>query len=73
MAGATEHVLRLQVAVDDPLGVRRGEPTGDQSFARRHRTVGQPLAQAVPFEQLGDQVRRAVPSLTLSASRTDSH
>ncbi|HEV8702079.1 MAG TPA: hypothetical protein VGV60_12470 [Candidatus Polarisedimenticolia bacterium] len=58
-----EQVLRLQVAVDDPLLVSRRQPLGDlpgivQRLAGGERAAGQPVAQRRPFEQLLDDVRR---------------
>jgi hypothetical protein len=58
-----KEVLRLQIPMDDPLLVRRGEPTSDldrviESLARREAGHGEPFAQRLPFEELGNDVRR---------------
>ena len=60
-----EEVLGLEVAVDDALGVRGGEPPRDldrvvERLAQRQRAARHALAQRLAFEQLGDHVRRAV-------------
>ena len=52
-----EHVLRLQVAVDDALLVRRGQAVGDlhgevDGLAGREPAAGQSAAQRLAFEQL---------------------
>ncbi len=63
--GSEEQVLRLEVAVDDPLVVRGGEPVGDltheaERLACRDRSAAQSLAHRLALEQLGDDVRLAV-------------
>ena len=60
-----EQVVGLQVAVDDALVVRGGEPLGDlarvvDGLARRQRAAVQAAAQRFAFEQLRDDVGRAV-------------
>ena len=60
-----EDVLGLQVAVDDPFLVRRGEAVGDldrlfDRLAHRQRAAGKPGPQRLAFEQLLDDVGRAV-------------
>ena len=60
-----EEVLGFQVAMDDPLLVRRREPARDlgrvvEHLAYRDPASGQPLAQRLAFEELRDDVRRAV-------------
>ena len=59
-----EQVVGLQVAVDDALVVRGGEPFGGlarvvDGFARRQRAALQPAAERFPLEQFGDDVGRA--------------
>ena len=68
-----EEVLRLEVPVDDPLLVRRRQPVRDldgvlDRLADRQRAGGQTLAQRLAFEQLGDEVRRAVDGVPMSYS-----
>ena len=60
-----EHVLRLEVPVDDPLVVRGGEAAGDLHAAldrlpRRQRAAFERLSQRFPFEEFRDDVRHAV-------------
>ena len=60
-----EDVLRLQVAMDDALVVRRGEAARDlgrvvDRLARRQRRAVDPRAERLAFEQLGDDVGSAV-------------
>ena len=60
-----EDVLGLQVAVDDALVVRGGEAAGDldgvvDGLARRQRRGADARAQRLAFEQLRDDVGRAV-------------
>jgi len=60
-----EQVLGLEVPVDDPLLVRRGEPPRDldrvvERFAHRERSGGETAAQRFAFEKLRDDVRGAV-------------
>ena len=60
-----EEVVRLEVAVHDALLVRRREAPrrlGDEihGLADRDRAAAQPLAERLPLEQLGDEVRGAV-------------
>ena len=57
-----EHVVGLQVAVDDALGVRGGETERHLRrvvgrLAERERPVAQPLAQRLALEQLRHDVR----------------
>ena len=59
-------ILRLEVAMDDALLVRRRKsPCHLQPVVNRladgKRATPQPLAQRLPFQQLGDHVKRAVP------------
>jgi hypothetical protein len=59
-----EEVLGLEVAVDDPLGVRGAEASRDlravaDRLADRKGTLAQPPAQRLALEQLTDQVRSA--------------
>ncbi len=61
---AHHHVLRLQVAVDDPPRVRGREPLGDlrgesEQPSRRQGTAVQGLAEALPFHELHHDVRDA--------------
>src|SRR5688500_10037600 len=63
--GVDEDVLRLEIAVHDAPGVRRGEALGDlarpvERPAQRRRTTLEPGAQALSVEELRHQVRRAV-------------
>ena len=58
-------VLGFQVPVDDPLLVRRRESLGEldrivRRLADGDRARGDPLAQRLPLEQLGDDVGRPV-------------
>jgi hypothetical protein len=58
-----EDVVRLQIAMDDSLLVRRGQSVRDlqrgiDGAPRWQRTAFQPLAQRHAFEQLADDVRR---------------
>ncbi len=60
-----EEVLGLQVPVHDPLLVCRGEAPGDLNgvidrLAARERAGAEALAQRLPLEKLGDDIRRAV-------------
>jgi hypothetical protein len=60
-----EHVLGLQVAVDDALLVRRGQPARDlegdlDGLAGRQRAVLQALAQRLALQQLHRRVHRAL-------------
>jgi hypothetical protein len=60
-----EDILRLQIAVDDAVLVRRRQAEGDllRAFGSRFRLERaglQALAQRPAFEQLRDQVRQAV-------------
>ena len=60
-----EDVLGLQVPVDDALGVGGGESRGDlepvtDGAARRECSARETRAQRLAFEQLLDDVRRAV-------------
>ena len=62
---ADEDVLRLQVAVDDPLVVRGGEAVRDldrvvEGLAHREGRAREADAQALAFEQLRGEVRPAV-------------
>ena len=59
-----EQVLGLEIAMDDPLLVRRREPARDgdgivDRLAHRQRPGRQPLPERLPFEQLRDDERRA--------------
>ncbi len=59
-----EQVLRLEVAVDDALGVGRSKPRGElqsqiQCLDGCERTARQCLAQCLPLEQFSDDVRLA--------------
>ena len=52
-----EEVLGLQIAMNDPPGMRRGEARCDlrrvlDGLARRHRPAVQPRAERLPFEEL---------------------
>jgi hypothetical protein len=63
--GRQEDVLRLQVAVDDPLLVRGPEPPGDldrdlHGALRREGSAPEPLAESLSFEQLRDEEGCAV-------------
>ena len=63
--GRQEHVLRLDIAVDDATLVRGSQALSDcdaavDRLARGNRAVLERLAQRHPFEQLGDDERRAV-------------
>ena len=58
-------IIRLEVAMDDAFLMRCGNAAGHLSrnvecFARRERATSQPLAECFPFEQFGNNVRRAV-------------
>jgi hypothetical protein len=58
-----EEVLGLQVAVDDPFLVRRGEAPGDlrgevDRLACRQRPGDEPFAESLAFEELRHEVRR---------------
>ena len=59
-----EEVLRLQVAVDDPFLVRRGQPQGHlqavlDGFPRRQRLSRlQLVAERLPLQQLRDEIRK---------------
>ena len=60
-----EDILGLQIAVDDAFFVRRRETVGNLQRVvhdppDRQRRVAHALAQRLPFEQLRDQVRRAL-------------
>ena len=60
-----ENILRFQVAVDDPLFVRRRQPVRDLHSILDRLTLGQGAAierraQAFALQQLGDQKRRAL-------------
>jgi hypothetical protein len=60
--GGDEQVLRFQIAMDNPLAVRRGEASrnGDgitDGLAHRDRAGDQALTQRLPFEQLRDDER----------------
>src|SRR5262249_22528675 len=62
-----EEVLGLQVAVDDPLLVRRGEPLRDlageeDALSLRDRSPRESLAQRLALEELHRRVRDAVVS-----------
>ena len=57
-----EDVLRLQIAMNDPLLVRRRQTTRDlhrilNRLAHRQRAGGEPLSECLPFEQFRDDVR----------------
>ena len=63
--GRDEQVVGLQVAVDDALVVRGGEPVGNltrvvDGFAWRQRAVLQAGAERFALEQFRDDVGRAV-------------
>ncbi len=67
--GCEEDVLRLEVAVDDTLHVRRREAVGDRGadqhgLAPRRQPVGQARPQRLPLEQLhhGESWPSAAPS-----------
>jgi hypothetical protein len=58
-----EEVLRLEIAVDDPLLVRRGQAAGDldcvvQGLAHGQRSPLQPLPQGLALDQLRDEKGR---------------
>ena len=61
--GGDEQVLRLDVAMDDSLGMRR--PPGpaavwraySMAFCRGRRSTAQPLPQRLALEQFRDQIR----------------
>src|SRR4029453_12289473 len=60
-----EQVLGLEVPVDDPLLVRRGEAARDldrviECLARRQSARRQAAAKSFAFEELRDDVRRAI-------------
>ena len=60
-----EEVLWLEVAMDDAFGVRRRQTAGDllrviKRLAHGQRTVIQLRAQLLAFQQLGDDVGRAL-------------
>ena len=60
-----EQILRLEVAMNDPFFVRRGQSMGDlqgivHSLARRDRSAAQALAQGLSLKQFGHHVRRAL-------------
>ena len=57
-----EHVLRLEVAMDDAAPVREGEAVGDGARDRGgltpgQRRAGQPRAQRFAVEELGHRER----------------
>jgi hypothetical protein len=59
------HVRRLQVAVDDPLLVRRGQRVGQRDadveyLPQRQSAGGEDTVKAVPLDQLHGQKMRAV-------------
>ena len=59
-----EHVLGLQIAMDDPAIVCGREPERQlhrplERLARRRRAALEPLAKRLPFEQLHDRMRDA--------------
>ena len=60
-----EHVPRFEVAVHDPLFVRRGQALGDldadlDGLPGRQAAAHEKLAQRLAFKQLGDEERRAL-------------
>ncbi len=60
-----EQILRLEVAMNDPFFVGRGQAMCDlqgviQSLAYRERSAAQALPQCLSLQQLGDHVRRAL-------------
>ena len=62
--GGHEEVTRLDVAMDDPAIVRRGQTARDLTrvvgrLAGRQRTAGHPVAQRFTVEKLSDEVRGA--------------
>ena len=64
-AAGDEQVRRLDVAVDDPRGVRRFEGVGDLDRQRQQlidleRTPGDAMLQRRPVQELHDQERAAV-------------
>jgi hypothetical protein len=60
-----KQILRLEVAVHDPLTVRRGEAGGDldrdgDRASRRKRPGSEPASDRLTLEQLRDDIERAV-------------
>ena len=60
-----EEVLRLQIAVDDPLRMRGGETVGKlarelERLGRHHRPAREHRAQRRALEQLADDIRLAI-------------
>jgi hypothetical protein len=75
--GHQEHVLRLEVAMDDALGVRRGQRGGDlprqaQRVAHRQRPAGQPRVERLAVQELHDQERAAVAVVAEVEHRDDA-
>jgi len=61
--GGDHHVLGLEIAVRDALGVRGGEPLCDgarvlHGLARRQRAAFQRYAECRAIEQFLDQIER---------------
>jgi hypothetical protein len=62
---ADKDILGLQIAVNDPLFVSRGEPASDldskvNGGAQRQRPVAQLIPQGLALQQFGDDIRRAI-------------
>jgi hypothetical protein len=64
LVACDEQVLGLEISVEDPAIVRRRQAAGEldgvvDDLPQRQRTLVEPLAQRLPFQQLHHRVRHA--------------